>query len=109
MFLYIVGERASNRAVQEKFQHSSYTVSHVFHEVLSSLLHLHAETINPPTKDDALHPRIANDTKYFPYFQNCLGALDGTRTHTLAHIPTTDGAAILVFFWGIVVDWLVQS
>lgn len=34
MFLYIVGEGASNRAVQEKFQHSGDTVSHVFHEVL---------------------------------------------------------------------------
>lgn len=34
MFLYIVGEGASNRAVQEKFLHSGDTVSHVFHEVL---------------------------------------------------------------------------
>lgn len=30
MFLYFVGEGASNRAVQEKFQHSGDTVSHVF-------------------------------------------------------------------------------
>lgn len=62
MFLYIVGEGASNRVVQEKFQHSDNTVSHIFHKVLGSLLHLHAETVNLPTKDDALYPRIAENT-----------------------------------------------
>lgn len=51
MFLYIVGERASNRAVQKKFQYSDDTVSYLFHEVLSSLLHF------------VLHSRIADNTK----------------------------------------------
>lgn len=55
------------------------------------MLHLHAEIVNLPTKDDALHPRIADDTKYFPYFQHCLGALDGT--HIPAHVPAAEGAA----------------
>lgn len=72
MFLYVVGEGASNRAVQEKFQHSGNTVSHIFHEVLNSLMHLHAKIVNLPTKDDVLHPRIAEDNKYFLYFQDCL-------------------------------------
>ena len=91
MFLYIAGKGAFNHTVQEKFQHSGDTVSHVFHEVLSSLLYLHAETVNLPTKDDVLHPRIADDTKYFPYFQDCLSALDGT--HISAHVLAADGAA----------------
>lgn len=41
MFLQIVGERSGNRAVQERFQHSGDTVSHVFHEVLEALMILH--------------------------------------------------------------------
>lgn len=91
MFLYIVGEGASNRAVQEIFQYSEGTVSHIFHEVLSFLLHLHTEIINLPTKDDAIHPRIAEDSKYFPYFQDCLGELDGT--HIPTHVSSINGAA----------------
>ncbi len=91
MFLYIVGEGAPNRAVQEKFQYSEGTFSHVFHEVLSFLLHLHVEIVNLPTKNDAIHPRIAEDSKYFPYFQDCLGELDGTNIP--AHVPSINGAA----------------
>ena len=91
IFLFIIGEGASNRAVQEKFQYSGDTVSHIFHEVLNSLIPLHAEIVNLPTKDDVLHPRIGEDTKYFPYFRNCLGALDGT--HIPTHVPSLMGAA----------------
>lgn len=54
-------------------------------------MHLHAEIVNLPTKDHALHQRIAEDKKYFPYFQGCLGVLDGT--HIPAHIPSINGAA----------------
>lgn len=54
-------------------------------------MHLHAEIVNLPTKDHALHQRIAEDKKYFPYFQDCLGVLDGT--HIPAHIPSINGAA----------------
>ena len=90
MFLFIVRERASNCAVQEKFQHFGDTVSHVFYKILTLLLHLYIETVNLPIKDDALQPRIPDNRKYFLYFQNCLGALDST--HIPAHVLTVDGA-----------------
>jgi len=32
----------------------------------------------PPSNDTPLDPRIADDPKYFPYFENCIGCLDGT-------------------------------
>lgn len=38
IFLQIVGEGSGNRAVQERFQHSGETISHVFHEVFWQLL-----------------------------------------------------------------------
>lgn len=31
-----------------------------------------------PTKDNALYFQIVEDTKYYLYFQNCLGKLKGT-------------------------------
>ena len=73
MFLQIVGEGASNRMVQERFQHSGKTVSSVFHEVLEILLILHKETVHQPTKYEPLTDRIAEDTKYNAYFTDCLG------------------------------------
>lgn len=63
----------------------------MFHEVFILLLHLHLQTVNLSTKDDVLHPRIANNTKYFPYFQDCLGALD--NTYIPAHVPVVNSAA----------------
>ena len=79
MFLQIVGEGSGNRAVQERFQHSGDTVSHVFHEVLAALMILHQKIVLLPHADTPLANRIAKNTKYFPYFENCIGALDGTH------------------------------
>lgn len=90
MFLYIIGKEASNQVVQEKFQYSGHTVSSVFHKVSISLFHLYVETVNLSTKDNILHPQIAEDTKYFSYFQDYLDALDGI--YIPAHISATNGA-----------------
>lgn len=54
-------------------------------------MHLHAKIVNLPTKNHALYQRIAEDKKYFPYFQDCLGVLDDT--HIPTHILSINGAA----------------
>jgi hypothetical protein len=51
---------------------------------------LHANFVKLLSVDTPLSPRIADDPKYTPYFDDCIGALDGT--HILAHIPTEDQA-----------------
>src|SRR5438045_7427982 len=38
-----------------------------------------------PNMDTPLATQILNDPKYYPYFDNCLGALDGT--HISIHVP----------------------
>ena len=90
MFLQIVREGASNRMVQERFQHSGETVSSVFHEVLEVLLILHKKAVHQPTNPKPLAARITEDTKYNAYFKNCLGALDGI--HLPVHVPAIDYA-----------------
>ena len=79
MFLYIVSNGVSNRATQEHFQRSGHTVSRCFHQVLDALLILHKQVVKLPGATQPLDPRIADDEKYFPYFQDCIGALDGTH------------------------------
>lgn len=90
MFLQIVGEGSGNRAVQERFQHSGDTVSHVFHEVLEALMILHQKIVLLPNSDTPLADRIAKNSKYFPYFENYIGALDGI--HIPAHVPAAEAA-----------------
>lgn len=79
IFLYITSNGVSNRAAQELFQRSGNTISRSFHQVLNALLLLHKHVVKLPDATQPLHPRIASDKKYFPYFKDCIGALDGTH------------------------------
>lgn len=70
IFLQIVGKGDSNRDLQETFQLSGVTISAVFHAILRALLILHEKIVSLPTPNEPLDSRIAEDTKYFPYFEN---------------------------------------
>lgn len=54
IFLLIVGEGSGNGAVQEGFQHSGDTVSHVFHDGLAALIILHPKIVLLPLADTPL-------------------------------------------------------
>lgn len=85
IFVETVGRGASNRAVQERFQHSGDTVSRCFHQVLDALVEMHAHNVKIRGEDYQTDARIMDDSKYAAYLGDCLGALDGT--HIDAHIP----------------------
>ncbi|XP_021677645.2 uncharacterized protein LOC110662822 [Hevea brasiliensis] len=70
MFLYVLALGASNRQVQERFQHSGETVSRNFHEVLKAMLCLSIDMIKPtdPTFSN-IPPEILNDDRYMPHFK----------------------------------------
>lgn len=57
----------------------------VFHKVLVALMILHQKIILLPLADTPLANRIAKNSKYFPYFENCIGLLDGIDI--LVHVP----------------------
>lgn len=79
IFLQIVGKGNSNRDLQETFQHSGVTISALFHAILRALLILHEKIVTLPTPNEPLDSRIAEDTKYFPYFENFI--------YLPAHVP----------------------
>lgn len=89
--MFIVEEKTFNWVVKKKFQHSDNTVFYMFYEVFILLLHFHLQIVNLPTKDNALYPQITDNIKDFPYFQDCLGALNGI--HISAHISAIDSVA----------------
>ncbi|KAL5544267.1 hypothetical protein UlMin_008051 [Ulmus minor] len=81
IFLFVVGHGASNRNSQETWQHSGSTISKYFGLVLEAIFNMSGEDIRPPNMNN-VHPKIRNDNRFYPYFQGCVGAMDGT--HILA-------------------------
>jgi hypothetical protein len=80
IFLYALGKGASNRDLQERFQHSGETISRQFLSVLDAVCRLARDIIRP---EDPLF----ND-HYYPYFKDCIGAIDGTHIQVI--IPTKE-------------------
>ena len=90
MFLYAIVRSATNRDIQERFQHSGETVSRYFHAVLQALNELVPDYIKLPDENQ-LPTAIASNSKFYPFFKNCIGALDGT--HIAAKVPADQAAA----------------
>jgi hypothetical protein len=62
----------------------------VFHEVLDALLFVYIHFVNLPTIKTPLASRIFDSNKLYLFFEDCLGALDGT--HIPIHVPLEDQA-----------------
>ncbi|CAN1316356.1 hypothetical protein LINPERPRIM_LOCUS30043 [Linum perenne] len=84
MFLKILAYSNSARDNAEDFQHSTATVSKYFGIVLKVVISLSRVVIVPPNMSE-VPPQIWNDHKYYPYFKDCVGAIDGV--HVDAIIP----------------------
>ncbi|XP_062094130.1 protein ALP1-like [Humulus lupulus] len=84
MFLFVIGHNEQHRVVVERFQHSISITSHYFRKVLKAICRLSKELITPPSFNET-PPQIQFDPRYYPFFKNCVGAIDGT--HISAHVP----------------------
>ncbi|XP_026442293.1 putative nuclease HARBI1 [Papaver somniferum] len=79
IFMLAVGHNERNRVLQERFQHSGETISRHFNAVLDAIVQLADDFLQPagPCTPD----EIRDNPRFYPYFKNCVGAIDGT------HIP----------------------
>ncbi|CAN1340639.1 hypothetical protein LINPERPRIM_LOCUS38910 [Linum perenne] len=84
MFLMILAHSNSARDNAEDFQHSTATVSKYFGIVLKVFINMSRVVIVPPNMSE-VPPQILRDPKYYPYFKDCVGAIDGV--HVDAIIP----------------------
>jgi hypothetical protein len=70
IFLYTIALGASNREVQERFQHSRETISRYFNEVLRSVCLLAINLIQPTDPEFVNTPReIVNNPRYMPHLK----------------------------------------
>ena len=90
IFLWTVARSASNRDTQERFQHSGETISRCFHEVLQAINSLVPKYIKLYSSVE-IPTAITNNPQYYNFFNDCIGALDGT--HIAVKIPESQQAA----------------
>ncbi|KAF6159457.1 hypothetical protein GIB67_032228 [Kingdonia uniflora] len=87
-FLHILGHNVHHRVLEGRYYRSLETISLQFNEVLDAIVKLykvlivdHGETIH----NGKVQTQVTDDLRFFPYFKDCLGALDGT--HIIASVP----------------------
>ncbi|KAL4387484.1 hypothetical protein GQ457_09G013860 [Hibiscus cannabinus] len=90
MFLFIIGQNATQRLIPDRFQHSTETVSTWFQKVLIVVCKLKTKIICPRDRGD-VQSEIVRNSNWFPYFKDCIRAIDGTEVSAWApaskHIP----------------------
>uniref|UniRef100_A0A803MGH7 DDE Tnp4 domain-containing protein n=1 Tax=Chenopodium quinoa TaxID=63459 RepID=A0A803MGH7_CHEQI len=89
--LFMMAKADSYRDVAERFQHSISTISIYFRAVLKALVSLSCDIIRPYQSFNESPPEIKNNSLYWPFFKNCVGALDGT--HIEAVVDDVGGSA----------------
>ncbi|KZT31284.1 hypothetical protein SISSUDRAFT_957182, partial [Sistotremastrum suecicum HHB10207 ss-3] len=71
----------STRHVAERFQRSPTTIASKFNDILIRLstAPFYTKHVRLPRADDPTPPEIACSTKWSPFFDNVIGAMDGTH------------------------------
>ncbi|XP_071928355.1 uncharacterized protein [Coffea arabica] len=83
MFLQIVGYNLRFRVVGGYLYRSTETIHRYFSIVLDAILKLYPDLIQLP--NGATPREIRNSRRYYPWFADCVGAIDGT--HVVASVP----------------------
>ncbi|KAL4018331.1 hypothetical protein IC575_021922 [Cucumis melo] len=77
IFLLIISHNESNHIAVERFQYSSHTISLAFNLVLRKVCKLGREIIHQPNME-TVPMEIVSNSKYYHFFKDCVGAIDGT-------------------------------
>nr|XP_051197038.1 uncharacterized protein LOC127310398 [Lolium perenne] len=89
VFLHVVGHNQRFRVIHNTFRRSTETISRYFQQVLYAIGELRGEMIKPASMNTPT--KIKNSYRWFPYFRDCIGAIDGT--HVTAKVPRSMSAA----------------
>lgn len=95
IFIYVITTGGSNRTTQERFMHSGETISRIFRNVLNAVNRIADEFIRLPSMTpgylNQTPVEIYSNPKFFPFFKDCIGAIDGSLIPL--NISANDAAA----------------
>ncbi|XP_040864813.1 uncharacterized protein [Glycine max] len=80
-FLQIVGQNTRYCVIRNTFGRSQFATSENFHKILKALNSLAPDLMVRP--GSTVPAKIRESTRIYPYFKDCIGAIDGT------HIPAS--------------------
>ncbi|KAJ0520767.1 putative harbinger transposase-derived nuclease domain-containing protein [Helianthus annuus] len=86
-FLHIVGNDLRNRFTSWLYRRSGSTTSRCLHRVLRAIISLEGRYIQQP-KGDIVAKEIQEKKRFYPFFKDCIGAIDGT--HVRVKVPNKD-------------------
>jgi len=81
MFIYMLSRNASFQKLSDRFKNSRETIHRHIKACFDAVTAMTGEFIKPPSTQT--HWKISSDPCYGPYFENCIGAIDGI------HVPMT--------------------
>ncbi|XP_027169408.1 protein ALP1-like [Coffea eugenioides] len=82
--LYGLSHDLTQRVLGERFQHSTETIHRRVRRLCQALVQL-APIALRHRNTDTTHPRIRNNRRFYPWFKDCIGTIDGT--HVSASVP----------------------
>lgn len=80
-FLYMLSRNASYQDLQVYFGHSNDTFHHHINHFFNKVILVLSRCFIQPPDPNQVHQKIQDNPRFYPFFKNCLGAIDGT------HIP----------------------
>ena len=83
IFLFICAHGVSFRAAANRYEVAWSQISKFFHQVLDGLVLLCKENVVLQEEDVPVPARIRYDPKMWPFFKDCIGAIDGTLIFAL--------------------------
>ncbi|KAK9058168.1 hypothetical protein SSX86_023008 [Deinandra increscens subsp. villosa] len=86
-FLHIIGNDFRNRFASWLYRRSGSTTSRCLHRVLRAIISLEGRYIQQP-KGDIVPKEIQEKNRFYPFFKDCIGAIDGT--HVRVRVPPKD-------------------
>ncbi|XP_030458817.2 uncharacterized protein LOC115679372 [Syzygium oleosum] len=83
VFCHIIGHNVRFRVIGGRFHRSIDTVHRYFKIVLQAILKLYKHVVKESS--NSTPPEISSSRRFYPYFKDCIGAIDGT--HVRASVP----------------------
>ncbi|KAJ3698464.1 hypothetical protein LUZ61_002169 [Rhynchospora tenuis] len=87
-FLHVLSHNTRNRLLRFYFGRSLGTISCHFHRVLRAIVSLEDRFLVQPSDDCEVPKEILLKRRFNPYFEKCVGAIDGT--HIRVKVPKND-------------------